>query len=400
MKRVSLIRASWLNNPVGPSRTLGRIINCKDFFLNKGFDLDVITLDNIIPRSFGEELKQRSIKNRLTDLVKKIAQNSRFLTRKVIERTLFSYGKVISDYYQSLNKESDIIIFHDFFSCYAYLTSNSDITAKTVLFYHNNGAAFEALHFYHPKLKGSKYEKELLVREKYVLSKIDRVVFIAEYGRNNFQKIHPEFDKNKCTFFHNGIDDLPKTKRGQQHEIDTPKYRLCCAGTINERKGQEIIIDAMKQLSEDKRSKFQLKLYGNGSLMPELKKKVKENNLSQRVIFEGSVNNKEMPLKLSENNIFILMSYEEGLPISIIEAMRAGLPIISTRISGIPEQVETGHNGVVLDPSVEQLVNLFNTMDKYDWEKMGYNSRMKFLEKFTFNQMMYSYAKMLKEVTL
>lgn len=399
MKKVSLIRASWLNNPVGPSRTLNRIINNRDFFLNEGFDIKVITLDNIIPRNFNEGIKKTSFKSRIIDLVKNFAKASHFLTKKVIEKTLFRYGKIVSDYYISLHRESDIIVFHDFFSCYAYLTSNSVSTAKTVLFYHNNGATFEALTFYHPKLKGSKYEKELLVREKYVLSKIDRVVFIAEYGQKNFQSIHPDFDKKKCVFFHNGIDDLPLNENLDLQKVDNPKYQLCCAGTINERKGQRIIIEAMVQLSEDKLSDFQLKLYGTGPLLPELKKIVNDRNLSQRIIFEGSVDNKLMPLKLSENNIFILMSYEEGLPISIIEAMRSGLPVISTRVSGIPEQVETGYNGIILDPSVEQLVDLFNNMEKYNWKKMGKNSRDKFLEKFTFSKMMSSYTKMLKEVS-
>ena len=395
MKVVDIIRSSWLTNPVGPSRILERIIENNDYFNQQGYNVDVFTLDRIIERQFKETNHKPSLKQGVIKYIRRLSKYSSFISEIIIEKTLFDYGKKIVSHYETLKRSSDIIVFDDIFSCYSFLKMNPKKNVKTVLLYHNNGSAFDALDFYYPKLRGSSYYKELLSREKFVLSKIDRVVFIASYGMNNFQSIHPQFDKNKCTFFHNGIDDINIDNNSGKNEI---KYRLCCAGTINERKGQRIIIDAMLQLPKEKQLDFQVRLFGNGPLLPELKKIVDDNDLSNTIIFEGTVDNKEMPSKLIENNIFILMSYEEGLPISIIEAMRASLPVISTKISGIPEQVETGYNGVIIEPSVDQLVDIFNNMQNYDWKKMGDNSRNKFLEKFTFNQMMESYCKMLDKV--
>ena len=81
------------------------------------------------------------------------------------------------------------------------------------------------------------------------------------------------------------------------------------------------------------------------------------------------------------------MSQNEGLPISIIEAMRAGMPIISTRISGIPELVKEEYNGFLLNPDSRELVELLKKLPLYDWEQMGINSRKRFEKEFTFSRM-------------
>ena len=87
------------------------------------------------------------------------------------------------------------------------------------------------------------------------------------------------------------------------------------------------------------------------------------------------------------------MSNNEGLPISIIEAMRAGLPIVSTRISGIPELISD--NGLLLDPDVAQLTEIFNHIDEYDWKEMGVKSRKRWENEFTFDRMKKQYCDML-----
>ena len=88
------------------------------------------------------------------------------------------------------------------------------------------------------------------------------------------------------------------------------------------------------------------------------------------------------------------MSRSEGLPISIIEALRASLPVISTRIAGIPELVEDNYNGFLLNPSSEELVNLLSKLPDYDWEQMSRNSREKYEKEFTFERMKREYCDM------
>ena len=102
--------------------------------------------------------------------------------------------------------------------------------------------------------------------------------------------------------------------------------------------------------------------------------------------------------ELQRHGIFILMSSNEGLPISIIEAMRAGLPVITTNLAGMPEQVETGRNGVLIACKADALAELLGRMEEYDWEAMGQESRRRFEREFTFSLMLQQYCAMLEGV--
>jgi glycosyltransferase involved in cell wall biosynthesis len=81
------------------------------------------------------------------------------------------------------------------------------------------------------------------------------------------------------------------------------------------------------------------------------------------------------------------MSKNEGLPISIIEAMRASMMVISTNISGIPELVREGYNGFLMNPDTDELVECLMNLPETDIEVMGKNSRVRFENEFTFARM-------------
>ncbi|CAM5677013.1 Mannosyl transferase OS=Lysinibacillus sphaericus OX=1421 GN=LS41612_05020 PE=4 SV=1 [Lysinibacillus sphaericus] len=80
---------------------------------------------------------------------------------------------------------------------------------------------------------------------------------------------------------------------------------------------------------------WHLQFIGDGSLRLSLENYVKDKGLSERVTFLG--NQLDVTTLLAESQIFVLLSDWEGLPISIIEAMRAGLPIIATNVGGVNE---------------------------------------------------------------
>ena len=79
-----------------------------------------------------------------------------------------------------------------------------------------------------------------------------------------------------------------------------------------------------------------------------------------------------------DSDVLILPSYNEGLPISILEAMKHSLPIISTDIAGIPEQVEHGINGYLYCPGdirhLQEIINSFILLHKKDLDKLRANS--------------------------
>ena len=128
-----------------------------------------------------------------------------------------------------------------------------------------------------------------------------------------------------------------------------------------------------------------------------VKELVQKYGLKNIVSFEGIVQNKDVYKYLAKGNIAILISALEGLPLSLIEGMRSGMGIISTRVSGIPEVVNEGVNGVLINPDIDELVEVFNNLDNYDWDKMGVESRKSFDDYYNFPRMRRDYVKMLQK---
>ena len=94
---------------------------------------------------------------------------------------------------------------------------------------------------------------------------------------------------------------------------------------------------------------------GDGEV-EEARNLVESLNISDQTIFPGWIDTKERDRLLEEGNIFVLPSYNEGLPLSMMEAMAWGLPVIVTPVGGISEIVQDGENGLIVEPSnIEQL---------------------------------------------
>jgi glycosyltransferase involved in cell wall biosynthesis len=135
--------------------------------------------------------------------------------------------------------------------------------------------------------------------------------------------------------------------------IDSIKVNTYCTflflGQIGYRKG---IFDLLNIISINKakyKGKIKLFVGGNGNT-DKLFAFIKENNIEDIVEFIGWVDNEKKTYYLQMADIYILPSYNEGLPISILEAMSYGKAIISTNVGGIPEIVINGKNGILIEP--------------------------------------------------
>jgi glycosyltransferase involved in cell wall biosynthesis len=133
---------------------------------------------------------------------------------------------------------------------------------------------------------------------------------------------------------------------------------------------------------------WRLKLVGSGPLLEVTRQLAASLGMAQRVDFLGECENTAEIL--SQATIFVLSTFYEAFPISILEAMRTGLPIVATRVGGIPEAVADGVNGFLVPASrddlmAESLKRLF--LHASLREQMGRNGREIFLERFTEEQM-------------
>lgn len=152
-------------------------------------------------------------------------------------------------------------------------------------------------------------------------------------------------------------------------------------GRVEHRKGIYDLIEATKYISD---SRIKIKVYGDGEI-DKAKKIIKDNSLDNKIEILGWIKGDDIETAYKNADILILPSYDEGLPMSILEAVAHGLPVISTPVGGIPDSVEDGVNGFLIQPGdykalAEKIELLAN--DQKLREKMGQESYKIAKEKF------------------
>ncbi len=135
-------------------------------------------------------------------------------------------------------------------------------------------------------------------------------------------------------------------------------------GRVGKRKGAYDTIEAAKLLTNNS---IIINIYGDGEI-ENAKNLVTANNLNNRVKIKGWITGEKIDIAYRSSDIFILPSYDEGLPMSILEAMSYGLPVIATNIAGIPDQIAEGVNGYMIEPGdikslAEKIDFLANTLE-------------------------------------
>jgi glycosyltransferase involved in cell wall biosynthesis len=132
--------------------------------------------------------------------------------------------------------------------------------------------------------------------------------------------------------------------------VRTPRatVRLLFLGALGPRKG---IFDLLHALAHAVAAGAPLHLtVGGDGQLAEARRLAAELGLADRVSFEGWVDPARRAVLLAESDVYVLPSYNEGLPMSVLEAMAAGLPVITTTVGGLPELIASGENGWLIEP--------------------------------------------------
>ena len=393
-RKVDLIHGGWLNAPNGASSVLKSFYVNRKLFLQYGIDVSFYTLDKPGDKFDISNCPHcSSFRNKIKNMLIKSSRTNAFISLIYIYMLYIRHCNKIVKKYRKCKHRAKIVFIHDIFTAYSYLKYCTKSDFKLVLVLHNNGQTWNMLKIAYPAIFKSHLASIFDRLEKKVLNRADKIGFVSESSRNVFIKSHPEFVE-KTFFIYNGIENSPKKEL--QSPFSNYKYRLCCVGTLSERKGQARLIQALANLPIEEQKNIHITLVGDGELRKQIDNIIKKFHLHNNVLILGRRN--DVDKILCQNNIFILPSNDEGLPIAIIEAMRAGLPIISTPIAGIPELVTNGYNGVLINPDVNSISAILSSLSKLNLEVMGSNSRKQFESKFTIDSMIRNYSYLFKEL--
>ena len=279
----------------------------------------------------------------------------------------------------TINKDYDLIHLHSpVGAAIGRLAINKNSKIKVVYtahgFHFYKGSSIKNWLIYYPVEKILARKTDVLItinEEDYQLAsckKLGKKIELVPGIGVDPQKFYPRLDNKK--------NEL-KLRLG----FDENKIILTYIGELSKRKNQEFLINAIKDYQ--KKEKIQLVLVGLGRLEQDLKKIVEKNKLKNNVLFLGY--RKDIADVLGATDILISTSYQEGLPVNILEGMFSGKPILVSDCRGNRDLIIDGINGYVYD-----IDNTEEFLKKLDLLVVSENKRKKFAEKNTQLSIKYS----------
>jgi glycosyltransferase involved in cell wall biosynthesis len=192
------------------------------------------------------------------------------------------------------------------------------------------------------------------------------VVTVSEYNRRHLAcLVHPSQAK-KVHRIYNGMD-LSRYSNGDASREKSAVPVILSVARLIEKKGIGDLIRACGILGRRGRL-FRVEIIGKGPLRTSLKKQVQLLELQDIVEFRGALPQEIVRQAYRQAAIFALPCVisadgdRDGVPTVLLEAMASGLPVVSTNVSGIPELVESGRDGLLVQPSNPQM--LANALDR------------------------------------
>ena len=162
-------------------------------------------------------------------------------------------------------------------------------------------------------------------------------------------------------------------------------------------KGHLVLIDAFAVVLNTIPDALLL-IVGEGALLPAIKARIKELGLERSVLALGE--RQDVPAILAALDVFCLPSNTEGMPMTVLEAMAAGLPVVASRVGGIPEVVAEGRTGLMVTPrAVGELAAALLALasDPARAREMGRLGRKRLLEEFSLERALTAYEEVYRE---
>lgn len=210
----------------------------------------------------------------------------------------------------------------------------------------------------------------------FFLKKLTQVFCVSEHGVEYLRQKFPLYS-GKYALARLGTFDF-----GIEKEKSPKMFQLVSCSRLVELKRVERIIEALALLGEEEIVWTHL---GDGPLMGELRKLAEEKLTDTKIqyVFAGEQANKDVMKLYGESyfHCFLNVSSTEGVPVSIMEAMSFGIPVIATKVGGVPEIVNDGETGFLLGENFEnqelshKILRLKEMVGRPEYGKMRKNSR-------------------------
>lgn len=226
---------------------------------------------------------------------------------------------------------------------------------------------------------------------------------VASSSRTRSNAVQAGIDPNRIKVIHNaimpfdvgGVDrNAVRNKLGLRHD----DIFLLAVGRLVYEKGHEFLVEAMSKVAQVN-DRAVAGICGEGPLREQLSRQIEALGLQEKVKLLGLWN--DIPELLAAADVFVLPSRWEGLPMALLEAMMAGLPVVATRVEGVEDVVEHGAHGFLVPLESPQaladaVLQLCSTSEAQRRE-MGGRGRARILESYTTDRMCEQYLQVIEQ---
>ncbi|XAL98730.1 glycosyltransferase family 4 protein [Phycisphaeraceae bacterium D3-23] len=191
--------------------------------------------------------------------------------------------------------------------------------------------------------------------------KVRRAAFvscISHFCRSQVMCFADPADWDKLKIVHCGVEPGLFAPRGHDGEGN----ELLFVGRLDAVKGMPVLLEALARLRQT-RPDVRLTVVGDGPHRDRLEARSRENDLAGAVTFVGFRTPDQVREHLAQTDVFVMTSFAEGVPVVLMEAMMAGVPVVAPRIAGIAELVEDSVSGAMAAPGdTDGIVEAIDTL--------------------------------------
>ena len=233
-----------------------------------------------------------------------------------------------------------------------------------------------------------------------IIAKLTASVIVAVSSQVCEDLVAAGLDPRKIVVIPNGVNLAAPDSAVLSHvrhelNLDGGKTVLVSIGRLVYQKAHNVLVDAMRLVLAEA-PEVTLYIAGEGPLRKPLEEQIRQADLLDHVHLLG--NRTDIPELLRLTDIFVLPSRWEGLPMALLEAMDAGLPVVATDVEGVEEVIEKEINGLLVPPEdtgalADALLRLIR--DKSLRERMGELARQRVEEHYTTDGMCQKYLEMM-----
>ncbi|MEM2107919.1 MAG: glycosyltransferase family 4 protein [Candidatus Bathyarchaeia archaeon] len=192
--------------------------------------------------------------------------------------------------------------------------------------------------------------------EERMLERSSKIIAVSDFTRRELLQYYP-VKEDKIRVIHNGVDTskfkpaADKLKAKAELGLSAEDKAVLSVGRLYARKGLFTLIESAALVAKKfKNVKFIIAGKGLGNEMAKLVNYAAKLGLKENLVFTGYFPDKKLPRLYQAADIFAFSTFYENLPFAVLEALSTGLPVVTTRVGGIPEIIESGRNGFLVEP--------------------------------------------------